>query len=38
MKNEESSAGNVSKSGKRHAKPIDPDPNGEKLLQVTSQP
>ncbi|XP_010254211.1 PREDICTED: N-alpha-acetyltransferase 16, NatA auxiliary subunit-like isoform X1 [Nelumbo nucifera] len=34
-KNEESSAGNVSKFGKRqHVKPVDLDPNGEKLLQV----
>ncbi|KAG5008868.1 hypothetical protein JHK87_017383 [Glycine soja] len=33
-KNEESSASGVSKSGKRHVKPVDPDPNGEKLLQV----
>ncbi|KAK9102131.1 hypothetical protein Sjap_019385 [Stephania japonica] len=35
-KNEdESSASGVSKSGKRqHAKPVDPDPNGAKLLQV----
>ena len=36
MRNEESSASSVSKSGKRHVKPVDPDPNGEKLLQVTS--
>ncbi|KAF2323305.1 hypothetical protein GH714_034540 [Hevea brasiliensis] len=34
VKNEESSASGVSKSGKRHVKPADPDPNGEKLLQV----
>ncbi|XP_027928732.1 N-terminal acetyltransferase A complex auxiliary subunit NAA15-like [Vigna unguiculata] len=34
IKNEESSAGGVSKSGKRHAKPVDPDPRGEKLTQV----
>ncbi|KAG8656320.1 N-terminal acetyltransferase A complex auxiliary subunit NAA15 isoform X2 [Manihot esculenta] len=34
VKNEESSASGVSKSGKRHVKPVDPDPNGEKLLQV----
>ncbi|XP_012073296.1 N-terminal acetyltransferase A complex auxiliary subunit NAA15 isoform X2 [Jatropha curcas] len=34
VKNEESSAGGVSKSGKRHVKPVDPDPIGEKLLQV----
>ncbi|KAJ1404065.1 Tetratricopeptide-like helical domain superfamily [Sesbania bispinosa] len=33
-KNEESSASGISKSGKRHAKPVDPDPRGEKLLQV----
>ncbi|KAL9323139.1 hypothetical protein ACSQ67_011192 [Phaseolus vulgaris] len=33
-KNEESSAGGVSKSGKRHAKSADPDPRGEKLMQV----
>ncbi|KAM1822990.1 hypothetical protein ACFX13_025647 [Malus domestica] len=33
-KNEESSAGGVSKSGKRNVKPVDPDPHGEKLLQV----
>ncbi|CAJ1955176.1 unnamed protein product [Sphenostylis stenocarpa] len=33
-KNEESSASGVSKSGKRHAKPVDPDPRGEKLLQT----
>ncbi|KAH9714678.1 N-terminal acetyltransferase A complex auxiliary subunit NAA15 [Citrus sinensis] len=33
-KNEESSASGVSKSGKRHVKPVDPDPHGEKLLQV----
>ena len=34
MKNEESSASNASKTGKRHVKPVDPDPHGEKLLQV----
>ncbi|WCJ40661.1 N-alpha-acetyltransferase 15 NatA auxiliary subunit [Euphorbia peplus] len=34
VKNEESSGGAISKSGKRHVKPVDPDPNGEKLLQV----
>lgn len=34
MKNEESGV-NVSKSGKRHVKPVDPDPHGEKLLQVS---
>lgn len=33
-KHEESSVGAASKSGKRHVKPVDPDPNGEKLLQV----
>ncbi|OIW03837.1 hypothetical protein TanjilG_30113 [Lupinus angustifolius] len=33
-KNEEPSAGGVSKSGKRPTKPVDPDPRGEKLLQV----
>ncbi|KAJ7962937.1 N-alpha-acetyltransferase 16, NatA auxiliary subunit [Quillaja saponaria] len=33
-KNEESSASGVSKSGKRHVKPVDPDPHGEKLMQV----
>ncbi|XP_010249876.1 PREDICTED: N-alpha-acetyltransferase 16, NatA auxiliary subunit [Nelumbo nucifera] len=34
-KNEESNAVSVSKSGKRqHTKPVDLDPNGEKLLQV----
>ncbi|OAY36828.1 N-terminal acetyltransferase A complex auxiliary subunit NAA15 [Manihot esculenta] len=34
VRNEESSSSGVSKSGKRHVKPVDPDPNGEKLLQV----
>lgn len=34
MKNEESNAIGASKSGKRHVKPVDPDPHGEKLLQV----
>uniref|UniRef100_A0A5B7AM12 Putative N-alpha-acetyltransferase 16, NatA auxiliary subunit n=1 Tax=Davidia involucrata TaxID=16924 RepID=A0A5B7AM12_DAVIN len=34
VKNEESSVSGVSKSGKRHVKPVDPDPHGEKLLQV----
>ncbi|XP_002517521.2 N-terminal acetyltransferase A complex auxiliary subunit NAA15 [Ricinus communis] len=34
VKNEESSASGASKLGKRHVKPVDPDPNGEKLLQV----
>ncbi|XP_061359544.1 N-terminal acetyltransferase A complex auxiliary subunit NAA15-like isoform X2 [Gastrolobium bilobum] len=33
-KNEELSASGVSKSGKRNVKPVDPDPHGEKLLQV----
>ncbi|GMH15945.1 hypothetical protein Nepgr_017786 [Nepenthes gracilis] len=33
-KNEETSATNLSKSGKRHIKAVDPDPHGEKLLQV----
>ncbi|KEH39579.1 amino-terminal acetyltransferase, putative [Medicago truncatula] len=33
-KNEESSVSGISKSGKRHTKPVDPDPRGEKLLQV----
>ncbi|KAI4329285.1 hypothetical protein L6164_021567 [Bauhinia variegata] len=33
-KNEESSASGASKSGKRHVKPVDPDPRGEKLLQI----
>lgn len=36
VRNEESSSSGVSKSGKRHVKPVDPDPNGEKLLQVPS--
>ncbi|XP_074275958.1 N-terminal acetyltransferase A complex auxiliary subunit NAA15 [Silene latifolia] len=31
---EETSASTVSKSGKRHVKAVDPDPHGEKLLQV----
>ncbi|XP_011000818.1 PREDICTED: N-alpha-acetyltransferase 16, NatA auxiliary subunit-like [Populus euphratica] len=34
VRNEESSTSSVSRSGKRHVKPVDPDPNGEKLLQV----
>ncbi|KAI5660569.1 hypothetical protein M9H77_29362 [Catharanthus roseus] len=34
VKNEESNAIGASKSGKRHVKPVDPDPHGEKLLQV----
>ncbi|KAI4355680.1 hypothetical protein L6164_004427 [Bauhinia variegata] len=33
-KNEESSTSGVSKSGKRHVKPVDPDPHGVKLLQI----
>lgn len=33
-KTEESTVSGVSKSGKRHVKPVDPDPNGEKLLQI----
>ncbi|KAI4331230.1 hypothetical protein MLD38_029435 [Melastoma candidum] len=34
VKNVESNSSNVSKSGKKHIKPVDPDPHGEKLLQV----
>lgn len=34
MKIEESNSAGISKSGKRHVKPVDPDPHGEKLLQV----
>ncbi|XP_059645164.1 N-terminal acetyltransferase A complex auxiliary subunit NAA15 [Cornus florida] len=34
VKNEESNVSGVSKSGKRHVKPVDPDPLGEKLVQV----
>ncbi|KAI7981158.1 N-terminal acetyltransferase A complex auxiliary subunit NAA15 [Camellia lanceoleosa] len=34
VKNEESNFSGVSKSGKRHVKPVDLDPNGDKLLQV----
>lgn len=34
IKSEESSSSGVSKSGKRNVKPVDPDPHGEKLLQV----
>ncbi|XP_009778993.1 N-terminal acetyltransferase A complex auxiliary subunit NAA15 [Nicotiana tabacum] len=34
VKNEESNAANVTKSGKRHVKPVDPDPHGEKLIQI----
>lgn len=37
MKNEDSSV-NVAKSGKRQVKPVDPDPHGEKLLQVSPTP
>ncbi|XVF74641.1 hypothetical protein PTKIN_Ptkin13bG0127600 [Pterospermum kingtungense] len=33
-KNEESSTSGISKSGKRHVKPVDPDPFGEKLLKA----
>ncbi|XP_041015237.1 N-terminal acetyltransferase A complex auxiliary subunit NAA15-like [Juglans microcarpa x Juglans regia] len=33
-KHEESSAAGASKSGKRHVKPVDPDPHGEKLLKI----
>lgn len=35
MKNEESSATGVSRLGKRPVKAVDPDPHGEKLLQVS---
>ncbi|GAB4850150.1 N-alpha-acetyltransferase 16, NatA auxiliary subunit [Ancistrocladus abbreviatus] len=31
---EETNASNSSKSGKRHVKAVDPDPHGEKLVQV----
>ena len=31
---EESNATAVQKSGKKQVKPVDPDPHGEKLLQV----
>ncbi|CAM8997376.1 unnamed protein product [Rhodiola kirilowii] len=34
VKNEDSSAGTVAKSGKRNVKPVDPDPHGEKLVQI----
>ncbi|KAA8541840.1 hypothetical protein F0562_022992 [Nyssa sinensis] len=34
VKNEESTVSGATKSGKRHVKPVDPDPHGEKLLQV----
>ncbi|KAG6665313.1 N-terminal acetyltransferase A complex auxiliary subunit NAA15 [Carya illinoinensis] len=33
-KHEESSSAGASKPGKRHIKPVDPDPHGEKLLQI----
>ncbi|XP_022739163.1 N-terminal acetyltransferase A complex auxiliary subunit NAA15-like isoform X1 [Durio zibethinus] len=33
-KNEESSSSGISKSGKRHVKPVDPYPFGEKLLKT----
>ncbi|KAL3511819.1 hypothetical protein ACH5RR_024536 [Cinchona calisaya] len=33
-KNEESNATSAPRSVKRHVKPVDPDPHGEKLLQV----
>ncbi|KAJ1392141.1 N-terminal acetyltransferase A, auxiliary subunit [Sesbania bispinosa] len=33
-KNEELSASGVSRSGKRHVKPVDPDPHGEKLCRL----
>ncbi|PWA64291.1 tetratricopeptide repeat (TPR)-containing protein [Artemisia annua] len=34
VKSEEANVGNVSKSGKKNVKAVDPDPNGEKLLQI----
>ncbi|OWM78206.1 hypothetical protein CDL15_Pgr015025 [Punica granatum] len=34
VKNEDSTASGVSKSGKKNVKPVDPDPHGEKLVQV----
>ncbi|XP_071713838.1 N-terminal acetyltransferase A complex auxiliary subunit NAA15-like [Rutidosis leptorrhynchoides] len=34
VKSEEAKVGAVSKSGKRPAKPVDPDPHGERLLQT----
>ncbi|XP_023548247.1 N-terminal acetyltransferase A complex auxiliary subunit NAA15 isoform X2 [Cucurbita pepo subsp. pepo] len=34
VKNEETNNSGVSKSGKRHVKPVDTDPHGEKLVQV----
>ncbi|CAN4086801.1 unnamed protein product [Withania somnifera] len=34
VKIEESNATSVAKSGKRHVKPVDPDPHGEKLIQM----
>lgn len=33
-KNEEATASNVSKSGKKNVKAVDLDPHGDKLLQV----
>ncbi|CAN8240552.1 unnamed protein product [Cochlearia groenlandica] len=33
-KSEEPTASGVSKSGKRNVKPVDPDPHGQKLIQV----
>ena len=33
-KSEESTASGVSKSGKKNVKPVDPDPHGQKLIQV----
>jgi len=33
-KSEESTASGASKSGKRNVKPVDPDPHGQKLIQV----
>ncbi|KAL4589721.1 hypothetical protein LXL04_002630 [Taraxacum kok-saghyz] len=37
VKNEEANAGGASKYGKRNVKAVDPDPHGEKLLQMESQ-
>ncbi|XP_038897483.1 LOW QUALITY PROTEIN: N-terminal acetyltransferase A complex auxiliary subunit NAA15-like [Benincasa hispida] len=34
VKNEETNNSGVSQSGKRHVKPVDTDPHGEKLVQV----
>ncbi|KAK6795857.1 hypothetical protein RDI58_009312 [Solanum bulbocastanum] len=34
VKIEESNATSATKSGKRHVKPVDPDPHGEKLIQT----